>query len=69
MSTKKAAIENPSAQESLRKGGARGASKAPQHEGPAGKGEARVGSGDKWTKEARDSAGEKEPGKSRGPGG
>jgi len=40
--------------------------KSPLHEGPAGSGSVAKS---KFSKESRDSTGEKEPGKSRGPGG
>ena len=58
-------IEDPSGQAGQRSGNPR---RQAHHEGQAGEGEMRDLGGRKWNKEGRDSASEKEPGKSRGPG-
>ena len=59
-------IEDPSGQAGQR-GGTPG--KRALHEGEAGSGEMRDLGNRKFNKEGRDSVDEKEPGKSRGPGG
>ena len=59
-------VEDPSGQASQR-GGSPG--KRALHEGEAGVGEMRDLGSRKFNKEGRDSVDEKEPGKSRGPGG
>jgi hypothetical protein len=64
--TKEQMVEDPSGQAGQRSGSPK---KAAHHEGEAGAGEMRDLGGRKFNKENRDSASEKEPGKSRGPGG
>lgn len=59
-------IRDPSVQKAQRGGSP---SKAPHHAGEAGSGEMRDLGNRKFNKEGRDSVSEKEPGKSRGPGG
>lgn len=56
-------VVDPSVQKAERAGRP---GKSPLHEGPAGSGEV---SRSKFNKDTRDSVSEKEPGKSRGPGG